>query len=85
MNTKEKAQDLVDKFVNQMRTEGLITTPSKKDLILAKNNALITIEEVLKVIPENLYNKGSIINLKNPTYEFYEKVKLELQSLNYNE
>ena len=78
-NAKEKAAELVDKYRTYIRmADKYEYNLSKDEIYLAKQCALIAVDEIITAI-ENVFTKS--VSKLNSTYRYYQEVKTEIQKL----
>ena len=85
MTAKEKANELIDKFMLYSVQKTEISTETmqyefnykiKRDLAI--QCAIIAVDEIIKVLHEKLYFHSKTLNIE---YMFYKEVKTELEKL----
>ena len=73
-NAKEKAEELVEKFIPHIAgADRYNTTLGIYDKIIAKNCAIIAVQEILNVIEGDMNYQGA--------YEYFTDVETELEKL----
>ena len=84
MTPKEKAKDLVDKYIN-LYPSYIVMFPgdidkAQKDI---KQCALIAVDEILKAIPNEYLDcwQGESQMILNEDVDYWEKVKQEIEKL----
>jgi hypothetical protein len=78
-NAKEKAKKLVDKYRTYIRmADKYEYNLSQDEIYLAKQCALIAVDEIITAI-ENVFTKS--VSKLNSTYRYYEEVKTEIKKL----
>ena len=79
MTPKEKAQELVDKFIIEVRCADRYNyNLESMNLFIAKQCALIAVEEILKACPIELISSSGKFRY---TDNYWDEVKTEIENL----
>jgi hypothetical protein len=74
MTPKEKARELLNMFAKNLWE----THPQLKELV-AKQCALICVDEVIEVLPKRTFLNHEMAWDENPNFTFWNEVKAELE------
>jgi hypothetical protein len=83
MNAAEKAQDLIVKFfILPEENEGVGRLKGKESRLLAKQCALIAVDEIIKSGPYYFYPGRKVTRVQDhSTIEYWQEVKAEIEKL----
>lgn len=80
MTPKEKAKELVDKFLYANKGHFYQECPLE-DLEAAKECALVAVDEILKILPTNEYLEDLRKYIENRERVYYKEVKQEIEKI----
>ena len=79
LTPKEKAQELVDKFYNEVPKLGVIIERDRKAYNSSKQCALIAVDEILKIVPSIYLTEDEEVHSGH--YQYWQQVKTEIENL----